>query len=234
MKAAAIIVAAGKGTRMGGQIDKIFLEVDGAPIIVHTWRRFLSLSSVSKIVLVVRSGMEEEFKRLASVHKLDQKSFSLVVGGTERQDSVWNGLSSIREEYDLVAIQDGARPCTPVAVIEKAFQVAAQHGAAVLARRVTDTVKESQDGLVVDCTLDRSLLWAVQTPQVFQTHVILRAIAEAIKKGYKLTDDTAACEMIGQKVCLVECPAPNPKATSPDDLPYIEMLLRKERALPLK
>ncbi len=227
-------MAAGRGTRMGGHIDKIFLKVDGAPIIVHTWRRFLSLSSVSKIVLVVRSGTEEEFKRLASMHKLGQKSFSLVVGGAERQDSVWNGLSSIKEEYDLVAIQDGARPCTPVEVIEKAFLVAAQHGAAVLARRVTDTVKESQDGLEVDRTLDRSLLWAVQTPQVFQTHVILRAIAEAIKKGYKLTDDTAACEMIGQKVCLVECSAPNPQATGPDDLPYIEMLLRNARAVSLK
>jgi len=231
VKAAAIIVAAGRGTRMGGQIDKIFLEVDGAPLIVHTWRRFLSLSSVSKIVLVVRPGMEEEFKRLASVYHLDQKPFSLVVGGAERQGSVWNGLSSVKDEYDLVAIQDGARPCTPVEAIEKAFRVAAQHGAAVLARRITDTVKESQDGLKVTRTLDRSLLWSVQTPQVFQTHVILKAIAVAIAKGYKLTDDTAACELIGQKVCLVECAAPNPKATSPDDLPYIEMLLRKERAL---
>ncbi|MDI9402067.1 MAG: 2-C-methyl-D-erythritol 4-phosphate cytidylyltransferase [Limisphaerales bacterium] len=235
MKAAAIIVGAGRGVRMGGEIDKIFLEVDGAPLIVHTWRRFQSLPFISKIVLVVRPGVEKEFYSLATEYGLEQKPFSLVAGGAERQDSVWNGLLAVKEEgYDLVAIQDAARPCTPLAAIEKAFQTAAQYGAAVLAQRVTDTIKESCDGQMVDRTLDRSLLWAVQTPQVFQTKVIYKAIAAAIQRGEKLTDDTAACEMIGQKVYLVESTRPNPKATNPDDLPYIEMLLRKERMQSLK
>lgn len=227
MKAAAIIVAAGRGTRMGGTIDKVFLAVAGAPLVVHTWRRFERLASIEFIVLVVRAGMEETFRKLAIEFGL-RKPFILVQGGEERQDSVWNGLCALGPEYDLVAIQDGARPCTPLDVMEEALQIASEHGAAVLAQRVTDTIKVSANGSTIDSTLDRSLLWAVQTPQVFQTKIIRKAITTAREKGKKWTDDTAACEGIGQPVYLVNCPRPNPKATSKSDLPYIEMLLQEE------
>lgn len=227
MKAAAVIVAAGRGTRMGGSVDKIFLEVAGAPIIIHTWRRFEKIDSIRKIILVIRSGLEDKFHALAKEYGI-KKPFTLVHGGAERQDSVWNGLSQVGEEFELVAIQDGARPCTPPEVIEQALSEALKYGAAVLAQRVTDTIKESADGCKVDRTLERSRLWAVQTPQVFRTKIIKKAILEAINCNLKLTDDTAACEMIGQEVRLVPCLRPNPKATNPSDLPYIEMLLKGE------
>src|SRR6267154_2482086 len=112
----AIIVAAGKGTRMGSSVDKLFLELTGLPVIVHTWRRFEQIPSVDEIVIVVRDGMESAFLELAEKFQL-KKAFRLVAGGKERQDSVWNGLSSISPKAEIVAIQDAARPCTSAALI---------------------------------------------------------------------------------------------------------------------
>lgn len=225
LKAAAIIVAAGRGTRMGGSVDKVFLEVAGAPMVVHTWRCFEQIAAIGHIVLVVRSGMEETFRGFAQEYGF-MKPYTIAIGGAERQDSVWNGLCAVPEECGIVAIQDGARPCTPISAIEQALEMADEHGASVLAQRVTDTIKVSTDGVVIEKTLDRSVLWAVQTPQVFRTEVIKRAISTAMANGKKWTDDTAACEAIGQKVYLVPCSEANPKATCPGDLPYIDMILK--------
>ena len=148
------------------------------------------------------------------------------MGGKERQDSVWSGLEAISSTATVVAIQDGARPCTPLDLIEAVVVAAGAHGAAVAAQRVTDTIKQSDDGQVVARHLDRSRLWAVQTPQAFQVGVIRRALAAVRERGLVVTDDTAACELIGQPVQLVESSAPNPKVTVPADLPYLELLMR--------
>ena len=128
---------------------------------------------------------------------------------------------------ELVAIHDGARPCATHELITATLKAARETGAAVAAQRVTDTIKESNDGLTIARNLDRSRLWAVQTPQSFRVEVIRRAIAAATEKGLSLTDDTAACELIGQPVRLIAGAGPNPKVTLPADLPYIELLLRE-------
>jgi 2-C-methyl-D-erythritol 4-phosphate cytidylyltransferase len=223
---AAIIVAAGKSTRMGADHDKLFLEVGGRPVVVHTWQRFDLVASVDEVILVVREGVESTFREWAARFRL-KKPFRCVTGGKERQDSVWNGLQALRPEADLVAIQDGARPCTARELIAATLEAARVVGAAVAAQRVTDTIKESQDGRLIARTLDRSKLWAVQTPQCFRVEVIRRALAAVREKGLPVTDDTAACELIGQPVRLVESLSPNPKVTVPGDLPYVEMLLRR-------
>lgn len=223
-KTAAVIVAAGKGTRMGANVDKIFIEINGSPIVLHTWRNFDQIEEIQQIILVVRDGTQDHFHRLATQYKLT-KPYKLVPGGAERQDSVWNGISAVDPDTDIVAIQDAARPCTPSDVIKQTISVALEHGAAVVAQKVTDTIKLSTDGETVDRTLDRSLLWAVQTPQTFRLSIIRKAIQIAIEQGKKLTDDTAACELIGQSIHLVHCPHPNPKATTPKDIPYLQMLL---------
>src|ERR1700722_11281136 len=101
----AIIVAAGKGTRMGPNIDKLFLEVAGRPVVVHTWQRFDSAACIDEIIVVVRDGMQSAFQELAAQYGLN-KNFRLVVGGRERQDSVWNGLLALSPESEIVAIQD--------------------------------------------------------------------------------------------------------------------------------
>jgi len=126
-----------------------------------------------------------------------------------------------------VAIQDAARPCTSEAIINASIDAARQMGAAVAAQAMTDTVKESADGKLISRTLDRTRLWAVQTPQTFRVEVIRRALSVVREKGLRVTDDTAACELIGQPVRLVTGPAPNPKVTVPADLPYVELLLQQ-------
>lgn len=219
----AIIVAAGKGIRMGGNVDKLFLEVAGQPILAHTWRRFDQSPVIDEIIVVVRSGMENEVNQLGSQFK---KHFKVIAGGVERQDSVWNGLQAVSRSSEIVVIQDGARPCTSLELIAATINAAREIGAAVAAQLVTDTIKESSDGKIVERTLDRSKLWAVQTPQTFRLEIIRRALAEVRNRGLVVTDDTAACELIGQPVKLVASATPNPKVTRPEDLPYVELLLR--------
>ena len=221
----AIIVAAGKGTRMGANVDKLWLEVAGRPIVAHTWQRFNDAKCVDEIILVVRDGLQPEFQKLAAQCRF-QKPFRLVGGGAERQDSVWNGLEALSPKTEIVSIQDAARPCTSAELIAVTVAAARETGAAVAAQAVVDTIKESADGKIISRTLDRSKLWAVQTPQTFQVAVIRHAIATARAKHLVLTDDTAACDLVGQPVKLVVWPAPNPKVTRPEDLAYVELLLR--------
>jgi 2-C-methyl-D-erythritol 4-phosphate cytidylyltransferase len=220
---AAILVAAGKGVRMGA--DKLWLEIAGRPVIAHTWKKFNDVECIGEIILVVRDGMQKNFAELAGKFHF-QKPFRIVVGGPERQDSVWNGLEALSSETEIVAIQDAARPCTSIELITATINAAQETGAAVAAQAMTDTIKESGDGKSIACTLDRSKLWAVQTPQTFRVEVIRRAISAARQKNLTLTDDTAACELIGQPVRLVPGATPNPKVTVAGDLPFIEWLLK--------
>ena len=221
----AIIVAAGKGTRMGSRVDKLFLELAGCPIVAHTWRRFEEAGCIDDIVIVVREGTQAAFGKLAAQHEF-KKPFRLVVGGKERQDSVWNGLEALSPEAEIVAIQDAARPCTSQGLIAATGAAARMTGAAVAAQPVTDTIKESHDGKLIERTLDRTRLWAVQTPQTFRLEIIRRALSEVRQRGLLVTDDTAACELIGQPVQLVVRAEPNPKVTRPEDLPYVVAVLR--------
>ena len=221
----AILVAAGKGTRMGLGVEKLFLEINGCPVIGHTWRRFDQASCVDDIIVVVREGTEAGFAALAARYQF-RKPFQIVQGGAERQDSVWNGLEALPAGTEIVAIQDAARPCTSLELIAATIEAARETGAAVAAQPITDTIKESADGKLIERTLDRRRLWAVQTPQSFRTEVIRRAMSQVRLRGLLLTDDTAACELIGQPVRLVALHQPNPKVTRPEDLAYIESLLR--------
>jgi len=148
-----------------------------------------------------------------------------VVGGAERQNSVWNGLAALSPKTEVVAIQDAARPCTTEELIATTIAAAHEIGAAVAAQPVIDTIKETADGKIISRTVDRSKLWSVQTPQAFRVEVIRRAISAAREKNLLLTDDTAACELIGQPVRLVKSVSPNPKVTVPGDLPFVESLL---------
>jgi 2-C-methyl-D-erythritol 4-phosphate cytidylyltransferase len=220
---AAILVAAGKGVRMGA--DKLWLEIAGRPVIAHTWKNFNDAKCVDEIILVVRDGTQKQFSELAAKFHF-QKPFRIIVGGAERQDSVWNGLEALSPKTQIVAIQDAARPCTTEELISATIEAARETGAAVAAQQITDTIKESGDGRTISRTLDRSKLWSVQTPQTFRVEVIRRAISTARQKNIIFTDDTAACELIGQPVQLVPGAMPNPKVTVPGDLPFIEALLQ--------
>lgn len=221
----ALIVAAGKGTRMGAGVDKLFLEVAGRPVVAHTWQRLHDAPGIDEIVLVIREERQAAFQELAQRFQF-RKPHRFVTGGSERQDSVWNGLAALSPRAEIVAIQDGARPCLTVDLLEATITAAVAVGAAVAAQRVTDTLKESADGRTISRNVDRSRLWAVQTPQTFRVAVIRRALEEVRARGLQITDDTAACELIGQPVQIVTGTAPNPKVTQAADLPYVEWLLR--------
>ena len=207
-----------------GRGDKMFLDIAGLPLLGHTWRRFDLFSEADEIILVTRDDARPLLEDLAK--RIDaQKPWQLVAGGAERQDSVWNGVNATAAESEIIAIQDGARPCTPLAATQLAVATAREMGAAVLAGRLADTLKRGDgEGQIVG-TVDRKNLWAVQTPQVFRREIILAALAKVRDEGLSITDDTAACEALGQAVKLIECDQPNPKATTPADLPYIESLL---------
>ena len=223
-----VIVAAGRGSRMG-QGDKLFMEVAGLPLVGHTWRRFDRFAGTAEIVIVTRGESRSLFENLAK-RIAAAKPWRIVEGGAERQDSVWNGVNATDEASAVVAIQDGARPCTPLGSLGQAIEDAREMGAAVLAKRVSDTLKRGDGQAQILGTVDRENLWAVQTPQVFRREVILAALAKVRDEGLAITDDTAACEALGQAVKLIECDRPNPKATTPDDLPFIESLLVAEAA----
>jgi 2-C-methyl-D-erythritol 4-phosphate cytidylyltransferase len=221
----AILVAGGRGARMGK--DKLFLKVAGKPVIAHTWGRFDEAEGIDEIIVVARAGMGKKFSALAKKFQF-KKKFQIVTGGTERQDSVWNGLKVVPDDAEIVVIHDAARPCVSEELITATIKHADETGAAVAAHPVTDTIKESADGRLVQHSLDRSKLWAVETPQTFRLSVIRRAIEIARSRNMVFTDDTAACELIGQPVRLVSSIAPNPKVTVPGDLPLLELLLGKE------
>src|SRR5438045_6729402 len=126
----AIIVAAGRGTRMGPNVDKLFLEVNGRPVVAHTWQRFEQNSCIDDLIIVVRDGMQSVFHELAATFHL-KKPFRLVCGGQERQDSVWNGLAALSPAAEIVAIQDAARPCAGSTLITETIEAARKVGAAV-------------------------------------------------------------------------------------------------------
>lgn len=220
----AVIVAAGKGTRMGPNIDKLFLPVAGRPVIAHTWERFDRFSQIEHVVVVVREGMQKSFEEIAAQIKT-AKPFTFAIGGKERQNSVWNGLESLPRNASIVAIQDGARPCTSEQIIRDTLAAAKATGAAVAAQKVTDTIKEAGADGTIARNVDRTHLWSVQTPQAFRVDVIRRALSEVFVRGLTITDDTAACELINQPVQLLESAAPNPKVTTPADLPFVEVCL---------
>jgi 2-C-methyl-D-erythritol 4-phosphate cytidylyltransferase len=211
---------------MGPNVDKLFLQLNGSPVVAHTWRRFDQCPCIDQILLVIREGMASVYSDLAATMRAS-KPFKFVTGGPERQDSVWNGLAAVPEGTDIVAIQDAARPCTSRELISETIKAARQTGAAVAAQAVTDTIKESGDGKFIERTLDRSRLWTVQTPQTFRVEIIRHALETVRQKGLLVTDDTAACEVIGQPVQIVLSLAPNPKVTRAEDLPYVEFLLKK-------
>jgi len=211
---------------MGPNVDKLFLELNGCPVVGHTWRQYDETECIEEICVVVRDGTQPAFEELAAKHKF-RKPFRLARGGAHRQDSVWNGLETLSSRSEIVAIQDAARPCTSRGLIAATVEAARETGAAVAAQPVTDTIKESHDGKLIERTLDRGRLWAVQTPQTFRVEIIRRALAEVRKRGLRITDDTAACELISQPVRLVVGTQPNPKVTRPEDLVWIEALLRK-------
>ena len=219
----AVIVAAGKSSRMGGE-DKIFAVIAGKALLAHTVDVFEKCPSVDEVVIVLS---EDSIDRGAALVRECQwsKVSAVCLGGTRRQDSVREGLQEL-SDCDWVVVHDGARPCVSAGLIETGLKEAREFGAALAAVPVTDTVKVVSPDSFVEETLPRQRLWAAQTPQVFRTDLIKEAHQQA--EGYA-TDDAALVERLNHRVKVYRGSDVNIKVTTPDDLVMAETFLRGKK-----
>lgn len=210
----AIVPAAGRSVRMGE--DKLFLPLGDVPVILRTLRTLESSAYITEIIIATREELMVPLGRLCKDAALT-KVRKIVIGGETRSASVLAGIREADPASELIAIHDGDRPLVTVDIVNAAIEKAAERGAAAPAVPVKDTIKRSANGVVTG-TPDRSELYAVQTPQVFEHGLILGALEKAVADGAELTDDCSAVERIGMPVCLTEGSYDNIKLTTPEDL----------------
>lgn len=223
-RTSAIIPAAGRGKRFGKETNKVFALAAGKPLLAHTLEAFEKCGLIDEIILVVGEHEIAEAESIAEAYKIS-KIKAVVAGGGHRQDSVKNGLQAVDTSTDIVAIHDGARPLVSREVIEKAIAAARETGASVVAAPVVDTIKSAGTDGIVAATLDRSRLWAIQTPQTFDRTLLLRAYEQAGVDGYYGTDDASLVERLGHPVKIVHGAYDNIKVTTQLDLEFVEMRL---------
>ena len=224
MKVCGIIVAGGYGKRMGTDVPKQLLKIDGIPIIERTLIPFVNCPDIDSIIIVAAELIFGHIKTIMHSFSGSGKSLSLVNGGLERQDSVLNGLEAVPVDTDVVVIHDAVRPFITTRLISECVHSARTHGAATVMRPVKETVK-IVDNLEVVKTIDRSSLWITQTPQAFKKELILKAHLKARAEGYTGTDDCILVERLGNKVHVIEGSDMNIKITTPADLMVAETLL---------
>ncbi len=219
----AIIVAGGSSRRMG--FDKTFALINGHPVIAHSIAAFEATPSVAEIILVGREDRVGELLELAA-HENFRKVMKVIAGGTNRQDSVANGLQAMRSDAQFVAVHDAARPLVRPEQIEAVVAQARKTGAAALAAPVKDTIKQVDPKFFVSGSVSREGLYAMETPQIFAVDLLRRAY-EAVKQNeVVITDEVSAVERLGHKVMLVPNEQINLKITFPDDLKLAEMILK--------
>ncbi len=219
----AIIVAAGVSRRMG--FDKILAQINGKPVIHWSLSAFQKCKDVDEMVVVIREDAIEQMRKLVADEGLT-KVREVVAGGDERHISVWNGLQAVKSEgCEYVAIHDGARPLVTPKLISDCLKLAKKSGAACCAAPVADTVKQASYELVVSGSVDRQNLWAMQTPQIFSSALILQAYASLIAHNESVTDEVSAVQKIGKRVVLLKNDDYNFKITFPRDLPLAEQVL---------
>lgn len=227
MKIAAIVPAAGRGSRMNHRLPKQYLPLGGIPIIARTLIALESFAAIDEIFVVVREEEKEYFHReIVRKYNLDKVS-RIIAGGERRQDSVYKGLECTGEDTTLIAIHDGVRPFVTEDIFMETIAQAALHKAAIVAVPVSDTIKVAKQHGFAGSTLPRDELWAVQTPQVFERGLILKAHHLARKENFTGTDDASLVEKMSCPVKIVEGAHENIKITTPGDLIIAEAILRE-------
>jgi len=223
MSIAALIVAAGRSRRFGGEIPKQLALLGGKPILFHSIEIFQRMPEFDEIWLVLPREWVLGFE-----HRFDLSPYPKIVGfgpgGPRRQESVLAGLRSLPASTEVVAIHDAVRPFAAPEAIREAIGRARETGAAILAALAVDTPKLCDENHRVVKTLERSHLWLAQTPQVFQFDLIRRAYEKVLADEVVVTDDAAAVERLGLPVEIVPSPRPNPKITTSEDLKFAEWL----------
>lgn len=224
----AIVLAAGRGSRMGTTVQKQYLDLQGKPVLYYSLKAFENSSYIDEIILV--TGEEErEYCRKEIVERYGfLKVHKIVAGGSERYFSVWNGIQAA-EPGGYVFIHDGARPFVDEQMIERIYQQVRTKKACVAGMPAKDTIKIADENGVVKETPDRDRVWIVQTPQVFAWEIVREAYAMLMESGEAVTDDAMAVEkMLQYPVCLVQGSYENIKITTPEDLILADAFLKQK------
>lgn len=220
----AIILAAGKSSRMGTGVDKAFLSLVNRPVVAWSLMAFERASRVDRIVLVVRKDQIVASKAVAKMFGIS-KLQTVVAGGTRRQESVAAGLAVCEPDTRTVLVHDGARPCVTPELVDEMVATVQRCPAAAPGHPVSDTLKHCAKGLTVTKTVPRERLWEVQTPQAFQ-YQALRDAYRKLDPKTEVTDDCQVVELAGVPVKIVETFAPNVKLTTPADMQILSQILK--------
>ena len=226
---AGLIPAAGSGVRMGGHIAKAFLKLDGREILALTLDIFERCTIIDEVWVIVAAPNLSACRQNIIERYGFSKVRDVVAGGASRQESVWRGLQRLDVAVDLVVVHDGVRPFVTELMLQETLNCAAQHGAAVAAVPLRDTLKRVAEGGEVEATVPRDNLWRAQTPQAFQRHLLMTAYQRAWEQGLCATDDANLVESMGHPVKVISGLESNLKITTPEDLILSERLLRKLR-----
>ena len=219
----AIILAGGKGKRMGANVSKQYIQINGKPILYYTLKRFSDCKDINRIILVLPKD-EIDYCKEEVLDKYSLKVDLIVEGGKERQDSVNNALEQIIDD-EIVLIHDGARPFVSQRIIDEGIKYARFYGASAPGVMPKDTIKIKSDENFSLSTPDRNTLVAIQTPQVFKLNIIKDCHRKVKEEKLKVTDDTMVVELYGNKVYLYEGDYTNIKVTTPEDLILAEKLI---------
>ncbi|MDD3375656.1 MAG: 2-C-methyl-D-erythritol 4-phosphate cytidylyltransferase [Candidatus Omnitrophica bacterium] len=224
MKTQVIIPSAGIGSRLKTATLKPLIVLDGKPIFIHCLEAFEACSLIHSIIVVVSSESIEDFKVAIKENGL-KKVKAIVPGGSERCDSVQNGLKQVDDDADVVLVHDGARPFVSVDLIERCIKALKENEAAIAAVAVKPTIKlVDAERMIIEKTLDRTKLWDAQTPQAFKKDIIVKAYSHMLQENP--TDDSSLVERMGVKVKIVEGSYDNIKITTPEDLKLAEILVK--------
>lgn len=219
-----IIPAAGQGKRMGAGKNKLLIELNQIPIIIHTLLVFENDEDCNGIILAIHPDDEIQFKSFIHKYKIS-KIKGLVPGGKERQDSIYHALQTVKDN-GIVLVHDAARPFIKKEQIHLLVENAETKDAAIIGVPAKDTMKMVRNGIVTE-TVERSSLWIVQTPQAFRFALLMEAYKKAEQENFIGTDDSSLVERLGVPVTMVEGDYDNIKLTTPEDLIFAEAILKK-------
>ena len=221
-----IIPAAGQGKRMGAGKNKLLLELNNIPVFIHSLKVFDEDELCDGIILAIHPQDEAEFKSLLKKHEV-KKVLDLVPGGKERQDSIYNALKTVKND-GIILVHDAARPFILKEHIHRLLVTAQETGAAIIGVPAKDTMKTVRNQMVV-ATVERSSLWAVQTPQAFRFSILYNAYLQAEKDHFIGTDDSSLVERISHPVTMVEGDYDNIKLTTKEDLFFAQAIFKKRQ-----
>ncbi len=229
---AAIVPAGGRGTRMGNEVPKQFLQLGEVPLLVHALRVLESSKTICEVVVVVPHDAVTYCQKELLPQFAFSKISNVISGGARRQDSVWNGLQAVDVRTEIALVHDAVRPFVTDTMVQKVVDGARTHGAAIVAIPLRDTVKQATPDGMIEATLDRQRLWLAQTPQAFRIELLQEAHQLGRQAGVEATDDAFLVERVGHRVSIVNGSTDNIKVTCQEDLIMGEAILAAQRNYP--